>query len=102
MCEGIMALTEMVPVLQKYKHPVTISKPHSDHSVRYPDFLKSALEDIEYFWENVNANEIDKGDAETYERTSKELINLYRLVANGSTPVMKVEQAVVTFLHAGM
>lgn len=101
MCEGIVALTDMVPVLEKYKHPIIMPKPHTDCGVRNIGFLTSALDDVRNFWETVDVDEVTSSDVEVYERTSRELVDLYHLVAEGSTSNIKLEQAVVTFLHTG-
>jgi len=63
--------------------------------------MTGALDDIKHFMEKISNGNLDPLDLEAYRRASQELVEIYYLVTDGTTPVVKIEQAIITILHGG-
>lgn len=100
MCKGVIALVETKPILSRYALPRSASKFRHGYPVRHAKFLKDAMEDINSLTNKLEAFK-DPLYAETFASAMQELIGIYYVIAEGSTPVVMQEQKIITFLHGG-
>lgn len=99
-CQGVVTLTETKSQLSMYRNPHTASKFCAGYPVYHQKFLQEALDDMDRLTRNIT-HLISPSDASGYSSTMNEIIDLYYLIAEGSTPSSLLEQKIITFLHFG-